>query len=64
MDDTMDDTTTQPLAHIAFGVYRLNDPAICELAVRQAIDAGVSLIDTARKRSPCMRRARTHSDVP
>ena len=33
--------------HIAFGVYRLTDTGILDLAVRQAIDAGVDLIDTA-----------------
>lgn len=32
---------------VVFGTYRLNDPQVLELAVAQAIDAGVRLIDTA-----------------
>lgn len=36
-----------PTHPVVFGVYRLNDPAILELAVLQAIDAGIRLIDTA-----------------
>jgi len=32
---------------IVFGVYKLNDPPILDLAVRQAIDVGIRLIDTA-----------------
>lgn len=36
-----------PTHKIVFGVYRLNDPPILELAVRQAIEAGIHLIDTA-----------------
>ena len=32
---------------VVFGTYRLNDEPVLELAVRQAIDAGIRLIDTA-----------------
>jgi len=32
---------------VVFGTYRLNDLPVLDLAVRQAIDAGVTLIDTA-----------------
>jgi len=49
---------------VVFGVYRLNDPPILELAVRQAIDAGVRLIDTAVMYRNDERVARLIKDTP
>lgn len=32
---------------LGFGTYQIKDPAVCEQAVRDAIDVGYRMIDTA-----------------
>lgn len=42
---TLSDGNRMP--RIGFGVFRMTDPAACEAAVAEAIEAGYRLIDTA-----------------
>ena len=46
MDDvTLNNSVKMP--RLGFGTYQIKDPAECERAVRDAIDVGYRLIDTA-----------------
>ena len=42
---TLNNGVTMP--QLGFGTYQIKDPAECERAVRDAIDVGYRLIDTA-----------------
>ena len=46
----MDDVTLNNgvrMPQLGFGTYQIKDPAECERAVRDAIDVGYRLVDTA-----------------